>query len=143
VDLNKARAGQHVAITSTPCSNSFEGLVASESVIADDDGVEATPVFDDTSAQKFSTCVQCGKQVADVAADMATDVEAGVAKCAQCRNHSFTGLVDQLSGEHLVADVSNVAIDNKLPVVEIVPLNQFTRAGKRGMYETCGVISLR
>ena len=71
---------------------------------------------------------------------------ADVAKFARCKSHSFAGFRDQLHGDR-VQNSSNVSSDFEQSEhacgVEVVPYSVFSRAGKRGHYETCGVIVIK
>ena len=61
--------------------------------------------------------------------------------CKKCLNTSFANLENQLrdSAGSIVDDADVNANDVSKPP-EIVPLHQFTRAGKRGHYVSCGMV---
>ncbi len=61
--------------------------------------------------------------------------------CKKCLNSSFANLANQL--RYLTGSVVDAADINASDVSEppeIVPLHQFTRAGKRGHYVSCGMV---
>lgn len=62
--------------------------------------------------------------------------------CAKCSNHSFSHLAHDLHDDITSSVPCIDTVSEKPCEVEVVPLNQFVRAGKRHMYEYCGVIAL-
>ena len=66
-------------------------------------------------------------------------MDEGVSKCKRCVNNSFVGTAAQqgVNNDSVTADISTTRLSGE---IEVVPLNQFTRAGKRGHYEYFGVM---
>lgn len=137
VCLAKPHAAAHVENALLPVYNSFGGLEISESVIDPEAGCNATQQCVGSQVESPATveCVQCGKH-------MCASGTADVQKCKRCLNHSFVGVANQQSDNASANVISNVPSVQEA-AVEVVPLNQFTRAGKRGLYEVFGVIHLK
>ena len=77
-----------------------------------------------------SVCDICNKQLPH-------DIE----QCSVCNSNTLASPQVGLSGDAATDDVSDVS--KSVKPIEVVSLSQFTRAGKRGHYESCGVITLR
>ncbi len=112
--------------------NSFGELQVPGSVVDCEGDHEAT--HDDVSSKcvKKSVCQACGKHVLG-----------DVTTCARCKNHSFVHISADALNEHNVDVLGDAAHTGGDSGVEVVPLNVFTRAGKRGHYDLCGVLALK
>ena len=80
-------------------------------------------------------CVACGKKI--------FGARASCAKCTKCKNNAFVALpggqreCDEARASKPEMHVLETRASK--PAVELCSLQQFTRAGKRGMYEYFGV----
>jgi hypothetical protein len=130
--------GQPVQQTGqTTVSNSFDILYVPESLVADVAKCVVAPDNNVACVKKHvrfvQVCPGCGKKHGG---DGAT--------CKRCLNHSFEHVACVLDVPQMSCSVVGpVDIPPVLDtVVEVVPLSVFTRAGRRGHYEQCGLITL-